>query len=107
MKDLTRQTAFVYLGFIPVFLGIFIFCSFWVYHYVDLEDDRIDIEEEEEEEEVVLGFRRQGTERGMQTLPILIGAEEDQTFPWSTLNQYRAPMTSEKLESVERSHSLK
>ena len=33
------QTAVIYLVTSGIALAVFMFCSFWVYHYVDLEDD--------------------------------------------------------------------
>jgi hypothetical protein len=37
-----HQIAVVYLAVAAVASTIFLFCSFWVYHFVDLEHDAID-----------------------------------------------------------------
>lgn len=37
----------MYLGAFGVVLGIFVFCSFWIYHYVDLEGDTDETNEDD------------------------------------------------------------
>ena len=47
---LTRQeVAMVYLVTLAVAGGVFMFCSFWIYHYVDLEHGSGDLTELETE----------------------------------------------------------
>ena len=41
------KVAVVYLATIVIAVAIFIFCSFWIYHYIDLEHGSEDITEVE------------------------------------------------------------
>lgn len=47
-----EQIATVYLVVATLAGTIFTFCSFWVYHYIDLETDFGDTNEDEDEEEL-------------------------------------------------------
>lgn len=44
-----RQSAVVYLAVAALAGGAFVFCSFWVYHYVDLEHGGEEVADEEAE----------------------------------------------------------
>lgn len=44
-----RKIAVIYLGVAAVAVAVFIFCGFWVYHYVDLEHEADSITETEPE----------------------------------------------------------
>lgn len=43
-----KKIAWVYLAASALFGSLFLFCSFWVYHYIDLETDLEDVEDEKE-----------------------------------------------------------
>lgn len=46
--ETSKKIAWVYLAASALFGSLFLFCSFWVYHYIDLKTDLEDVEDEKE-----------------------------------------------------------
>ena len=43
MRDFDMQIAIAYLGTVAVAGSMFVYCSFWIYHNVDLQGEATDL----------------------------------------------------------------